>query len=286
MSKHMNGFKNNTRWFGRGWLSATYLFLYIPIVVLIVFSFNSSRQSMEWSGFSLQWYASLMEDDEIIAGFVLSLKIAFLTAFASVILGTFAAFVLNRYHRFAGRALFGSMVSAPLVMPEVIIGLSLLLLMVSMQRMLGFPERGMFTIWIAHTLLGMAYATVVVQSRLREMDKSLEEAAMDLGCRPHQVFFLVSLPNITPALLSAWLLTFTLSLDDVVLASFLSGPGSSTMPIVIFSRARLGLDPRVNAIATLTILAVAIGVLVSSLYIARAERQRRKQVSATARYVS
>lgn len=278
MNGRINGFMNNTRWFGRGWLSATYLFLYIPIVVLIVFSFNSSRQSMEWSGFSLQWYASLMDDDEIIAGFVLSLKIALLSAFASVILGTFAAFVLNRYRRFAGRTLFAGMVSAPLVMPDVIIGLSLLLLMVSMQRLLGFPERGMFTIWIAHSLLGMAYATVVVQSRLREMDKSLEEAAMDLGCKPHQVFFLVTLPNITPALLSAWLLTFTLSLDDVVLSSFLSGPGSSTMPIVIFSRARLGLDPRVNAIAALTILAVAIGVLVSSLYIARAERQRRKQV--------
>jgi len=269
---------NGYRWFGRGWLSATYLFLYLPIVVLVVFSFNSSRQSMEWSGFSLQWYASLMEDDEIIAGFVLSLKIALMTAFAAVILGTCAAFVLNRYRRFAGRTLFAAMVSAPLVMPDVIIGLSLLLLMVSMQRWLGFPERGIATIWVAHSLLGMAYATVVVQSRLREMDKSLEEAAMDLGCKPHQVFFLVTLPNITPALLSAWLLTFTLSLDDVVLSSFLSGPGSSTLPIVIFSRARLGLDPRVNAIAALTILAVAVGVLASSLYIARAERQRRKQV--------
>lgn len=274
----MNGRINGYRWFGRGWLSATYLFLYLPIVVLIVFSFNSSRQSMEWSGFSLQWYASLIEDDEIIAGFVLSLKIALMTAFAAVILGTFAAFVLNRYRRFAGRTLFAAMVNAPLVMPDVIIGLSLLLLMVSMQRWLGFPERGMSAIWVAHSLLGMAYATVVVQSRLREIDKSLEEAAMDLGCKPHQVFFLVTLPNITPALLSAWLLTFTLSLDDVVLASFLSGPGSSTMPIVIFSRARLGLDPRVNAIAALTILAVAIGVLASSLYLARAERQRRKQV--------
>lgn len=285
MKGRIKGGIDGYRWFGRSWLSATYLFLYIPIVVLIVFSFNSSRQSMEWSGFSLQWYASLMDDAEIISGFVLSLKIAVLTAFASVVLGTFAAFVLNRYRRFAGRTLFNSMVSAPLVMPEVIIGLSLLLLMVSMQRLLGFPERGLFTIWIAHSLLGMAYATVVVQSRLREMDKSLEEAAMDLGCKPHQIFFLVTLPNITPALLSAWLLTFTLSLDDVVLSAFLSGPGSSTMPIVIFSRARLGLDPRVNAIATLTILAVSIGVLASSLYIARAERQRQKQIAAATRNV-
>jgi putrescine transport system permease protein len=277
----MNGY----RWFGRGWLSATYLFLYVPILVLIVFSFNSSRQSLEWTGFSLQWYAALMTDTEIIAGFVLSLKIAVLTAFSSVILGTFAAFVLDRYRQFAGRTLFNSMVNAPLVMPEVIIGLSLLLLMVSLQRMLGYPERGLLTIWVAHTLLGMAYATVVVQSRLREMDKALEEAAMDLGCRPHQVFFLVTLPNITPALLSAWLLSFTLSLDDVVLSAFLSGPGSSTMPIVIFSRARLGLDPRVNAIAALTILAVSVGVILSSLYLARAERLRQRQLAAASRLV-
>lgn len=278
----MNGY----RWFGRGWLSATYFFLYVPIIVLIVFSFNSSRQSMEWTGFSLEWYSALMTDAEIIAGFVLSLKIAVLTAFSSVVLGTFAAFVLNRYRSFIGRTLFNSMVNAPLVMPEVIIGLSLLLLMVSLQRLLGYPERGLLTIWVGHTLLGMAYATVVVQSRLREMDKSLEEAAMDLGCRPHQVFFLVTLPNITPALLSAWLLTFTLSLDDVVLSAFLSGPGSSTMPIVIFSRARLGLDPRVNAVATLTILAVSIGVILSSLYIARAERLRQRQLAAAARLVT
>lgn len=272
--------------FGRGWLSATYLFLYVPIMVLIVFSFNSSRQSLEWTEFSLQWYAALMADTEIIAGFVLSLKIAVLSAFSSVILGTFAAFVLDRYRQFIGRTLFNSMVNAPLVMPEVIIGLSLLLLMVSLQRILGYPERGLLTIWVGHSMLGMAYATVVVQSRLREMDKALEEAAMDLGCRPHQVFFLVTLPNITPALLSAWLLTFTLSLDDVVLSAFLSGPGSSTMPIVIFSRARLGLDPRVNAVATLTILAVSIGVILSSLYIARAERLRQKQQAAALRQVT
>jgi len=275
--------KTNTsfmqRWFGRGWLSLGYLFLYLPIVVLVVFSFNSSRQDMVWSGFSLQWYAALMQDTEIINGLGLSLRIAVMTAFASVILGTFAAFVLDRYRRFTGRTLFAGMVSAPLVMPEVIIGLSLLLMLVSVQKAFGFPERGLTTIWIGHTLLGMAYAAVVVQSRLQEMSKSLEEAAMDLGCRPYQVFFLVTLPNIKQALGSAWLLTFTLSLDDVVLSAFLSGPGSSTMPIVIFSRARLGLDPRVNAVAALTILVVTIGVIASSLYIARAERLRQKQIS-------
>jgi putrescine transport system permease protein len=268
------------RWLGLSWLSAGYVFLYIPILVLIVFSFNSSRQDMVWSGFSIKWYADLLNDREIIAGFILSLKIAVMTAFSSVVLGTFAAFALDRYRSFGGRTLFSGMVNAPLVMPEVIIGLSLLLMLVSVQKVLGFPERGMMTIWLGHTLLGMAYAAVVVQSRLQEMGKTLEEAAMNLGCRPHQVFFLVTLPNITQALASAWLLTFTLSLDDVVLSAFLSGPGSSTMPIVIFSRARLGLDPRVNAIAALTILVVSIGVIFSSLYMARAERLRQRQISA------
>lgn len=169
------------RWFGRSWLSLGYLFLYLPIFVLIVFSFNSSRQDMVWSGFSLRWYVELMSDTEIIGGFWLSLRIAFLTACASVVLGTFAAFTLHRYQRFHGRTLFSGMVSAPLVMPEVIIGLSLLLMLVSVQKIFGFPERGMGTIWLGHTLLGMAYAAVVVQSRLQEMSKSLEEAAMDLG---------------------------------------------------------------------------------------------------------
>jgi putrescine transport system permease protein len=274
----MNGWLQ--RWFGRGWLSAGYLFLYMPIVVLIVFSFNSSRQDMVWSGFSTHWYGELMNDAEIIRGFGLSLRIALMSACSAVVLGTFTAFALDRYKRFPGRMLFAGMASAPLVMPEVIIGLSLLLMLVSVQKMFGFPERGMFTIWIGHTLLGMAYAAVVVQSRLQEMSKSLAEAAMDLGCRPHQVFFLVTLPNITQALASAWLLTFTLSLDDVVLSAFLSGPGSSTMPIVIFSRARLGLDPRVNAVAALTILVVSIGVVTSSLLMARAERERQRQIRA------
>ena len=269
---------NAYRWFGRGWLSAGFIFLYIPILVLIVFSFNSSREDMIWRGFSTHWYAALANDNEIMGGLMLSLKIALLTATSSVVLGTFAAFVLDKYRKFFGRSLFSAMVNAPLVMPEVIIGLSLLLFMVSLQNMFGAPERGLVTIWIGHTLLGMAYATVVIQSRLREMNKSLEEAAMDLGCKPHQVFFLVTLPNITQSLGSAWLLTFTLSLDDVVLSAFLSGPGATTMPLVIFSRARLGLDPRVNAVAALTILIVSVGVIMSSLYMARAERLRQRQM--------
>jgi putrescine transport system permease protein len=271
---------NVYRWFGRGWLSAGFVFLYLPILMLIVFSFNSSRQDMLWSGFSLRWYGELMQDREIISAFTLSLKIASLTACASVILGTFAAFVLDRYRRFSGRTLFAVMLNATLVLPEVIVGLALLLMFVSAEKLFGFPQRGMLTILLGHTLLGTAYAAVTVQSRLQEMNKSLEEAAMDLGCRPHQVFFLVTLPNIAQALISAWLLTFTVSLDDVVISEFLTGPGYSTMPIVIFSRARLGLDPRVNAVAALTILVVSIGVIASSLYLARAERARQKQMAA------
>jgi putrescine transport system permease protein len=269
-------------WFGRGWLAGGYIFLYIPIVLLVVLSFNQSRQDVIWTGFTLNWYRELLSDKEIIDGFILSLKIAFLTGTLSVILGTFAAFTLVKYKRFFGRTAFVGMVNAPLVMPEVIIGLSLLLLMVSLQNTETFSwiNRGMFTILIGHALVGLAYATVVIQSRLIEMDRSIEEAAMDLGCRPRQVFFLVTLPNITQALMSAFLLTFTISLDDVVISQLLSGPGSSTMPIVIFSRARLGLDPRVNAVATLTILVVTIGVILSSVYLARAERRRQKEMSA------
>jgi len=271
---------NLYRWFGRGWLSVGYLFLYIPILMLIIFSFNSSRQDMVWSGFTLHWYEALTSDQEIISGFALSFKIAFLSASSAVVLGTLAAFVLNNYRQFGGRALFKGMVSSPLVMPEVIIGLSLLLMFVSFEKLFGFPQRGLFTIWFGHTVLGMAYATVVIESRLQEISKSLSEAAMDLGCKPYQVFTLVTLPNITQALASAWLLTFTLSLDDVVLSAFLTGPGYSTMPIVIFSRARLGLDPRVNVVAALTILVVSIGVIFSSWWIVRSERLRQKQISA------
>jgi putrescine transport system permease protein len=188
-----------------------------------------------------------------------------------------------RYKRFTGRTLFAGMANAPLVMPEVVVGLSLLLMLVSLQRALGFPERGMATIWLGHMLVGMAYATVIIQSRLQDLNPQLEEAAMDLGARPFQVFWLITLPIIGQSLISAWLLTFTISLDDVVLAAFLSGPGSTTMPLVIFSRARLGLNPSVNAVATVTIVIVAIGVITASWLIARAERQRARDVAAARR---
>ena len=243
-------------------------------MALVIFSFNDSPIPNVWRGFTLKWYAALVDDHEIQAGLWLSLKIAFLTACGSVVLGTLAAFALVKYKRFWGRTVFSGMVNAPLVMPEVVVGLSLLLMLVSVQRAIGFPERGMMTIWFGHLLLGMAYAAVIVQSRLLDLNPSLEEAAMDLGAKPGQVFWLVTLPMISQSLMSAWLLTFTISLDDVVLSAFLSGPGATTMPLVIFSRARLGLNPSVNAVATLIVLLVAIGVLVASYMIARAERKR------------
>ena len=268
------------QWFGRGWLGVVYLFLYVPIVALVVFSFNDSPLPNVWRGFTLKWYAALAQDEEMLSGLWLSLKIAFMTACGSVVLGTLAAFALVKYKRFSGRTLFSGMVNAPLVMPEVVVGLSLLLMLVSVQRALGFPERGLMTIWLGHLLLGMAYAAVVVQSRLQDLNPQLEEAAMDLGARPHQVFWLVTLPMIGQSLVSAWLLTFTISLDDVVLSAFLSGPGSTTMPLVIFSRARLGLNPSVNAVATLIIVVVGAGVVLASYLIARKERQRQQGIAA------
>jgi putrescine transport system permease protein len=271
------------RWFGRGWLSLGFIFLYLPILALVLYSFNNSPVPNVWRGFTLKWYAALGTDTEMLSGLWLSLKIAFFTACSSVVLGTLAAIALVKYRRFGGRTLFSGMVNAPLVMPEVIIGLSLLLMLVSMQRALGFPERGLMTIWMGHLLLGMAYAAVIVQARLQDLNPQLEEAAMDLGARPWQVFMLVTLPMISQALMSAWLLTFTLSLDDVVLSAFLSGPGATTMPLVIFSRARLGLNPSVNAIATLIVFVVSVGVIAASYLIARRERIRAAEVAAAAR---
>lgn len=267
----------------RFWMVGVFIFLYLPIITLIVLSFNDSAMVTTWGGWSLRWYEALAQDDEIISGFKLSLEIAFLTACSSVVLGTLAALSLHRFKRFPGRTLFAGMVNSPLVMPEVIIGLSLLLMLVSVQRLFGFPERGFGTIWLGHTLLGMAYATVVVLSRLQEMSPSLEEAAQDLGCRPLQVFFLVTLPLIFQAIGSAWLLTFTLSLDDVVLSAFLNGPGSTTMPITIFSRARLGLSPSVNTVATLTVAVVSVGVFAASILMSRAEKRRAMEMAAAYR---
>ncbi len=265
--------------FSKGWMIAVYIFLYMPIVTLVIFSFNNSPLVTVWTHASLRWYTALMSDSDLISAVLLSLKIAFLSALISVFFGTFTAFALNRYKRFSGRTLLSSMASTPLVMPDVIVGLSLLLMLVSLQHWLGYPERGLFTILLGHALLGTAYAAVVVTSRLREMDSKLDEAAMDLGCKPLQVFMLVTLPLLVPALVSAFLLTFTLSFDDVVLSSFLSGPGYSTLPMVIFSRARLGLNPTINAVATVTITVVTIAVIASSFYTSHQERKRKREVA-------
>jgi putrescine transport system permease protein len=267
----------------RLWLGLVYLFLYIPLFFLIIFSFNSTRQDGVFTGFSLRWYQALLSDSRLVDGFFLSLKVALVTGTLSVVLGSFAAFVLVRYLRFSGRTLFYGLVNAPLVMPEVIIGLSLLLLMVAVQRTVGWPERGFITIVTGHTLLGMAYATVVIQSRLSEMDRAIEEAAMNLGCRPMQVFFLVTLPNIAPALVSSWLLTFTLSFDDVVISEFLSGPGVTTLPQVIFSYARRGVNPSIYAAATLLIAVVSLGIIAYSLYRVRRQRRLDREISAAMR---
>jgi len=268
---------------GHVWLGVVYLFLYIPLFFLIVFSFNSTRQDGVFTGFSTRWYSALLNDSRLVEGFFLSLRVAVTSGTLSTILGTFAAFVLVRYTRFKGRSLFSGLVTAPLVMPEVIIGLSLLLLMVAVQHAIGWPQRGAITIVIGHTLLGMAYATVVIAARLREMDRAIEEAAMDLGCRPIQVFFLVTLPNILPSLVAAWMLTFTLSFDDVVVSEFLSGPGVTTLPQVIFGYARRGVNPSIYAAATILILTVSTGIIAYSLYTVRTQARREREIKAAER---
>ncbi|OJB64821.1 putrescine ABC transporter permease PotI [Burkholderia ubonensis] len=256
-------------------LLAGFAFLYIPIVSLIVYSFNESKLVTVWSGFSFRWYSALVDDDELLTAAWLSLKIGLMTATASVVIGTWAGFVLARMGRFRGFALFSGMINAPLVIPEVIQGISLLLLFIELGKWIGWPaERGIFTIWLGHVMLCISYVAIIVQSRVRELDPSLEEAALDLGATPLKVFFAVTLPLISQALIAGWLLSFTLSIDDLVLSAFLSGPGSTTLPLVVFSRVRLGLNPEMNALATLFITAVTIGVIaVNQMMIAR-ERRR------------
>lgn len=255
----------------RGWFlpiaaSLGFAFLYLPIISLVIFSFNESRLVTVWSGFSTKWYGELLADPQMLGAAWLSLRIAFFAATFALVLGTLCAVALVRFKRFRGRTVLAGTVSAPLVMPDVITGLALLLLFVAMEGTLGWPAgRGIVTIIIAHTTFCMAYVTVVVQSRLSDLDLSLEEAAMDLGATPTRVFFDITLPIIAPALISGWLLAFTLSLDDLVIASFVSGPGSSTLPMVIFSKIRLGVSPDVNALATIIIGVVALGVVVATL---------------------
>jgi putrescine transport system permease protein len=265
---------------GRPWfrilaLVLGFAFLYVPIISLVVFSFNESKLVTVWGGFSTKWYGVLLQNQQIIDAALLSLKIAAIAATVAVALGTLTGMALARFGAFRGRTLLSGMATAPLVMPEVITGLSLLLLFVTLEQLIGWPSgRGMTTIIIAHITFAMAFVTVVVQSRLAQLDESLEEAAQDLGARPAKVFFLVTLPIIFPALLSGWLLAFTLSLDDLVIASFVSGPGSSTLPMVVFSKVRLGVSPDINALATILIAVVAIGVAVTGVVMARQQKLR------------
>ncbi|MBC7213808.1 MAG: ABC transporter permease [Burkholderiaceae bacterium] len=265
------------------WMALVYLFLYLPIVVLVVYSFNDSRMVTLWGGWTLRWYFETVHDEAVLSSLWLSLKVALATASASIVLGTFAAFALTRYQRFWGKGMLNLFINIPLVMPTVVIALALLLFFVTVQDVLGFPQKGFFTIFIGHTMMCVSYAAVVIQSRLKEMDRSVEEAAMDLGARPLQVFMLVTLPAISQALVSAWLLTFSLSLDEVVISAFLSGPGATTLPVVIFSRARLGLNPEINVIGAVTVYLVIVAVVASSLWMARRERRRAQESAAAYR---
>ncbi|RON08273.1 putrescine ABC transporter permease PotI [Pseudomonas brassicacearum] len=265
--------------FSRMMLVFGLLFIYLPMLILVIYSFNASKLVTVWGGWSVKWYVGLLDNTQLMGSVVRSLEIACYTAVAAVALGTLAAFVLTRVTRFKGRTLFGGLVTAPLVMPEVITGLSLLLLFVAMAQMIGWPqERGIVTIWIAHTTFCAAYVAVVVSARLRELDLSIEEAAMDLGARPWKVFFLITIPMIAPSLAAGGMMSFALSLDDLVLASFVSGPGSTTLPMEVFSAVRLGVKPEINAVASLILLAVSIVTFMVWFFSRRAEESRKRAI--------
>lgn len=245
-----------------------YAFLYLPILTVIVFSFNESRLVTVWSRFSTKWYKTLLSNEGLIDAVLASFKIAAMTATIAVVLGTLAAVVMVRFSKFRGRTLFGGLISAPLVMPDVITGLAFLMMFVTLEQLIGWPAyRGVLTITIAHITLAMAYVSLVVQARLQDFDRSLEEAALDLGARPVKVFLVIVLPLILPSLMAGWLLAFALSLDDVVIASFLSGPGATTLPMLIFSSIRMGVSPEINALATIIVGIVAVGVTIAGLII-------------------
>ncbi|ABC21816.1 ABC transporter permease subunit [Rhodospirillum rubrum] len=254
-----------------------FAFLYVPILLLMIYSFNESRLVTVWAGFSAKWYGALLRDEQMLGAAWMSFRIAVVNASLATILGTLAALAMVRFGRFRGRTLFSGMLSAPLVMPEVITGLASLLLFVALEQLLGWPQgRGMTTITIAHITFSTAYVAVVLQSRLQGMDRSIEEAAMDLGARPAKVFLLITIPVIAPALVAGWLLSFTLSLDDLVIASFVSGPASSTLPMVVFSSVRLGVSPEINALATILVLTATVAILIAGWMMTRQERASQK----------
>ncbi|WP_448695408.1 ABC transporter permease subunit [Pseudomonas moraviensis] len=265
--------------FSRFMLIFGLMFIYLPMLILVIYSFNASKLVTVWGGWSIKWYAGLLDNAQLMGSVVRSLEIACYTAIAAVALGTLAAFVLTRVTRFKGRTLFGGLVTAPLVMPEVITGLSLLLLFVAMAQLIGWPqERGIVTIWIAHTTFCAAYVAVVVSARLRELDLSIEEAAMDLGAKPFKVFFLITIPMIAPSLAAGGMMSFALSLDDLVLASFVSGPGSTTLPMEVFSAVRLGVKPEINAVASLILLAVSLVTFLVWYFGRKAEANRKRAI--------
>jgi putrescine transport system permease protein len=274
---------NRRSWFLLSALVLGFAFLYVPIMSMIFYSFNESKLVTVWGGFSAKWYGQLLQDEQLISGLWLSLRLAFVSACIAVVIGTLAAVMLVRYQRFRGRTLFSAMVTAPLVMPEVITGLSLLLVFVAFAPLPFMPgSRGFATIMIAHATLTLSYVTVVVQSRLASMDVSLKEAAMDLGARPGKVFFVITLPIIAPAVASGWLLAFTLSVDDLVIASFTAGPSTNTLPMMIYSKVRLGVTPEINALATIMVGLVAVAVLIAGLLMAQQERARERDIQAAA----
>lgn len=270
---------NNRSYFLLTSLVLGFAFLYVPILSMIVYSFNESRLVTVWGGFSTKWYGELLGNRQMLEAAWLSLRIAVVTATGAVFVGTLAGLALARFGKFRTRTMFAGMVTAPLVMPEVITGLSLLLLFVAAAPLPFFPDaRGFSTITIAHITLTMSYVTVVVQSRLSTMDDSLEEAAMDLGARPVRVFLLITLPIIAPAMISGWLLAFTLSLDDLVIASFTSGPSTNTLPMMIFSTVRRGVTPQINALATIMVAIVTVFVIITGYMMARQERRRQEDM--------
>jgi len=268
----------SNRWLGWSLLGLGFAFLYLPILLLMVYSFNASKLATVWSGFSTRWYGELFNNRQILDALWISLKVAFWTACAATVLGTMAAMVMTRMRRFPGKTLFGALITAPLVMPEVILGFSLMTLLVAMGGIPGFPSRGVTSIWIAHVTFTLSFVTVVVSSRLQEMDLSLEEAAMDLGASRLTVFTRITLPIIAPALVAGWLLAFTLSLDDVVVASFVATPGSTTLPMKVFASVRMGISPKINALATLLVSAVSIAAVIGWYINARAEKRRQRDL--------
>lgn len=260
-------------------LVVVFAFLYIPMLMLIIYSFNSSKLVTVWAGFSTKWYGELVNNTALLKAVGLSLGIAAASATLAIILGTLASYVIVRFRRFKGANLFSFMTTAPLVMPDVITGLALLLLFVAMGHIIGWPQdRGAMTIWLAYVTFCTAYVTVVVSARLRELDRSIEEAAMDLGANPLKVFFIITLPMIAPALVSGWLLAFTLSLDDLVIASFVAGPGSTTLPMLIFSKVRLGVSPDINALASIILLIVGLIGFVSWILMRQREKRRIQEM--------